>query len=64
MASITSDSASSVKEGVMAGNYQLIFFTPELLIKKAKWRELLSGETYAARISAFVIDEAHCVKKW
>ena len=63
VAAITRDSPSSVKEGVMAGCYQLVFFTPELLIKKAQWRELLS-DAYAARICAFVVDEAHCVKKW
>lgn len=46
MASITSETTSSVKEGVIAGEYQLVFFTPELLITKTKWRELLSGDVY------------------
>lgn len=48
----------------MAGEYQLVFFTPELLITKPRWRELLSGDIYKSRIRAFIVDEAHCVKKW
>ena len=50
--------------GVFEGKYQLIFFTPELLINKRKWRELLKGAVYESRLRAFVIDEAHTVQKW
>ena len=46
------------------GAYQLIFFTPEMIIGNRKWRKLLEGDVYANRLKAFVIDEAHCVKKW
>jgi superfamily II DNA helicase RecQ len=45
--------------GVLEGEYQLIFFTPELLIGKRKWRELLREALYASRLRAFIIDEAH-----
>ena len=48
----------------MRGNYKLVFFTPELLIPKEKRRAMLSGPVYGARIVAFIVDEAHCVKKW
>ncbi len=64
VACVTSDCASQVKAKVLAGEYQLVFFTPELLITKTKWRELLLGDVYKARIKALVVDEAHCVKKW
>jgi superfamily II DNA helicase RecQ len=39
------------------------FFTPEL-ITETKWQRVLSGDVYRARIKAFVIDEARCIKKW
>jgi hypothetical protein len=45
-----------VKDGVTRSNYQLVFFTPELLIKKARWRELLLGAVYHERIVAFIVD--------
>lgn len=54
----------SVKDEVAAGVHQLVLFTPELLLLKSKWRELLRSSTYAERTKAFVVDEAHCVKKW
>lgn len=63
-ACITGESTNIVKAGVVAGEYQLVFFTPELLVTKTQWRELISGDVYKSRIKAFIVDEAHCVKKW
>ena len=48
----------------MNGDYQLVFFTPEMLLSKHKWRRLLLGEKYTQRLRVVVIDEAHTVKKW
>ena len=45
------------------GDYQLEFFIPELLIMKSQWRELLLGDVYNT-VKVFIIDEAHCIKKW
>lgn len=53
-----------MKQGVHEGRYRLVFFTPELLITSTRWRKVLTSEIYSARLKAFVIDEAHCVKKW
>ena len=50
--------------GVMAGDYQLVFFTPEILLMKSKWRDMLLGDVYRNRINALVVDVAHCMKKW
>ena len=41
-----------VKESVCNGEYQFVYFTPEILISSKKWRGLL------------LIDEAHTVVKW
>ena len=49
---------------VSQGIYQLIFFTPEMIINKGKSREMLESDLYAERLKAFVVDEAHCIKKW
>ena len=40
-----------------------MFFTPEVIIGTRRWRKMLEGDVYAERLKAFVIDEAHCVKK-
>ena len=53
-----------MKNGVLEGEYQLVFFTPECLIDQKKWREALKGRLFQARLRALVIDEAHTVKKW
>ena len=46
------------------GDFRLVYFTPELLLAKKTWRNLLRKENYAKRLKAFIVDEAHCVKKW
>ena len=40
-----------------------MFFTPEMLIGSKRRRNMLTGDLYFERLKAFVIDEAHCVKK-
>ena len=50
--------------GVLRGDYQLVYITPELLFTVATWRKMLVGEVYRERLIAFVVDEAHTVKKW
>lgn len=49
---------------VASGKYQLVFFTPEVLLNNRRWREVISNDTYTRRLKALVIDEAHCIKKW
>ncbi len=55
---------SHLNADVAIGKYQLIFFTPEMIVGTKSWRKVLEGCVYAERLKAFVIDEAHCVKKW
>ncbi len=55
---------NSIKEDVEKGLYQLVYFTPEILIQSKRWRQLLSSEVYSNKQRAFVIDEAHTVTKW
>ena len=37
--------------------------TPNMLITNKRWRRVIESDAYAERLKAFVIDEAHCVKK-
>lgn len=61
---VTRESSDEEKAKVRSGGYQLVLFSPEALLGVRQWRELLQSETYSSRIVAFVVDEAHCVKKW
>ena len=64
VAYIANDTNEHIKSGVYAGQYQLVFITPELLIENKRWRGTLTSSKYAERLRAFVIDEAHCIAKW
>ena len=50
-----------VKSQVTEGYFQLVYFTPELLLSR-HWWHLLGGDTYQERLCASVINEAQCVK--
>ena len=53
-----------MKEGVCNGEYQLVYFTQEILLGGKKWRKLLVGDVYSSRLRVVVIDEAHTVVQW
>ena len=46
VACITSETSKKTKDDVISGVYQFVFFTPELLIAKRKWRELLRSTSF------------------
>ena len=64
VACITQESSDEEKAKVKSAVYQLVLFSPEALLTIRRWREMLQGETYSSRTVAFIVDEAHCVKKW
>ncbi len=53
-----------MKQDVVGGRYEMVLFTPELLIGDKKWRNMLLIEHFGNRVKGLIIDEAHCVKKW
>ena len=61
---ITGESSSEEKSEAANGNLQLVLFSPESLLIGRRWREVLQVEPYRSNVIAFVVDEAHCVKKW
>jgi superfamily II DNA helicase RecQ len=48
-----------VLRGVKEGQYQLVLFTPEMLLQSSKWRAVLGSEVYSQNLKALAIDEAH-----
>ena len=38
--------------------------SPEALFLATEWRRMLAGDIYGKNLVGFVVDEAHCVKKW
>ena len=63
MAAVNSSTTPEMKAGVLKGEYGLIFFTPEFLLER-RWRDVLHSKPNDQRVRAFVVDEAHTVKKW
>ena len=53
-----------VLRNVQEGKYQLMYVSPESIIGDTRWREMLHTQVYQENLVAFVVDEAHCVKKW
>lgn len=58
------DLTKEARRGIEKGQYQLVFFSPEALFVSLEWRRILSSDIYRANLVGFIIDEAHCVKKW
>ena len=58
------DDSMNMKSGVEQGKYELIFFTPESLLKRKKYRNIICSNEYQARIIGLAIDEVHTIKKW
>ena len=52
------------KRKIIKGECQLVFISPEALFLATEWRRMLSGDYYRKHLVGFIVDEAHCVKKW
>ena len=49
---------------IQRGECQLVFLSPEALFLTTEWRRMLTTDRYLKHLVGFVVDEAHCVKKW
>ena len=61
---VSSDLDRDMSRKVLEGSYQIVFISPESLFTGKKWREMLQEEPYRSNLIGFIVDEAHCVKKW
>ena len=55
---------STVLENIIEGRYQIVFFTPESLLRNQRWREMLCSDIYINNLVGLAVDEVHCVTKW
>ena len=53
-----------VVSGVLNGDVQLVFISPENLINNKSYRGMLLSDKYKSKLVGLVVDEAHCVKTW
>ena len=63
-AAYASSEESTVLENIIEGRYQIVFFTPESLLRNQRWREMLCSDTYINNLVGLAVDEVHCVTKW
>ena len=56
--------ASTSEQSVMKGNVTIVFISPEALFISTKWKSMLSSDIYRENLVGFIVDEAHCIKKW
>ena len=49
---------------VKNGEVQLVYMSPESIICNFQYRNMILSPVYQEKLVAFVVDEAHCVKKW
>ena len=61
---VTSSMDEGVESEILDGKFSIVYISPELLLRKAKWREMLRSDLFQQRLVGFIVDEAHCVKKW
>ena len=45
-------------QAVLAGEYQIIFLSPEVLLTELRWREMLRTEVYQNNLVGVIVDEA------
>ena len=57
-------STRATRRKIKKGWYQVVYLSPEALFATLEWRRMLSTDHYRANLVGFVVDEAHCVKKW
>ena len=41
-----------------------IYISPEFILGKRMWRNMLLNEHYQKHLVGLIVDEAHCVKSW
>ena len=49
---------------VKEGEVQLLYISPESILRNLQWRKMLLSDTYQANLVAVVVDEAHCIAQW
>ena len=61
---VTSALDDTTESDIVNGKFAVVYISPELLMQKVKWRDMLRSKEFQNNMVGFIIDEAHCVKKW
>ena len=56
--------SSTVKNRIKNGEFQIVFISPESPFMSKEWKNTLSSKVYRDNLAGFIVDEAHCIKKW
>ena len=51
-------------KNVEEGNIQLLYVSPESILRNPRWREMLLSKVYLSKLVTIVVDEAHCISQW
>lgn len=54
----------SVSQTLLAGNYQIVLISPEMLQSRLFVQYILRNPRFNRRIVSLLIDEAHCISHW
>ena len=54
----------TIRARVSAGDYSIIFISPELLLGDKSWVDVFRSKRYHDCLVGIAVDEAHCIKKW
>ena len=54
----------NIKSSVIAGEYSLVYMSPESMLTNLRYREMFRSVVYQENLVCLAIDEAHCVEKW
>jgi ATP-dependent DNA helicase RecQ len=63
-AHIFQNQTKAVQDLVLKGSFQIIFMSPETLLKELKWRVMFRSKTYTDNLIAVAVDEVHCIEKF
>ena len=51
-------------ENVQCGRVQLLYISPESILRNPQWRDMLLTDVYQENLVAIAVDEAHCIARW
>ena len=51
-------------KAVREGKCQLVYISPESLLRNPQWRDMLQSTVYQSHLVGLIIDEAHCIVQW
>ena len=54
----------TTQAAVCSGEYKVVYTSPEILVTNKEWKDVFSSSSIQTSLFGFIVDEAHCIKKW